>query len=311
MSAKSERAGPSPDRSARACIVLALSALAAAWLWSGAVQACDLAVTQAPTPIRIDYNPFAIGSPAGPLDVKFQNRGEGSCDLRLSFTDDAGQEATQVVLGGVGLQFRPRESSGVTEAPAQPGVFLFTLAAGETGEAQLDAAVLRDAVAEAGEYAVDLKLSVKDAAGQALIAPIPVRLVLSATPRAQLNLAGAAGVFGSGSSVEVVDFGEAVTGATRQIFVQVRANARSTLTIKSEHQGQLRRVEAVEGAPPIAYAVDLDGQPVDLTATWSRSVDPPRTLEGQSLPMTFTLGDVLGRAAGRYADLITIDVSPK
>lgn len=309
MSAKSERVGRNPDRRNRAH-VLALTALAAAWLWSSAVQACDLAVTQAPPPIRIDYNPFAIGSPAGPLDVKFQNRGEAACDLRLSFTDDAGQEATQVVMGGVALQFRPRESSGVTQAPAQPGVFLFILAEGATGEAQLDAAALRDAVAEAGEYAVDLKLIVKDAAGQALIAPIPVRLVLSATPRAQLNLAGAAGVFGSGSSVEVIDFGEAVTGATRQIFVQVRANARSTLTIKSEHSGVLQRTEVVEGAPSIPYAVDLDGQPVDLTAVWSRIVDPPRNLQGLSLPMTLTLGEVAGRAAGRYADLITIDVSP-
>lgn len=310
MSAKSERAALRPDGAALARIVLALTALGTAWLWSGAARACDLALVQGPGPVRIDYNPFAVGSTAAPLDVKLANGGEDVCDLRLSFTDDAGQEATQVVLGGVALQIRPRESSGVTQAPAQPGVFLFTLAAGGASTAQLDAAVLRDAVAEAGEYAADLKLIVKDADGQALLAPIPIRLVLGATPRAQLGLAGAAGVFGSGSSVEVVDFGEAVSGATRQIFVQVRANARSKLTIQSEHRGMLQRTEAVEGAPAIAYGVDLDGQPVDLTALWSRSVDPPRDLQGLSLPMTLTLGDVVGRAAGRYVDLLTIDVSP-
>ena len=72
----------------------------------------------------------------------------------------------------------------------------------------------------------------------------------------------------------------------------------------------LQRTEVVEGAPSIPYAVDLDGQPVDLTTVWSRIVDPPRNLQGLSLPMSLTLGEVAGRVAGRYADLITIDVSP-
>lgn len=273
--------------------------------------ACDLVLKTRPDAVRIDYNPFAVGAPAAPLDVAFENRGEAGCDLRLSFTDDAGIEVTGVALGGVGARFRPRESSGVTEADVQPGVFRFQMDAGASAQAQLDAVVVQEAVPEAGEHGVDLNLVVRDPQGVELLPPIPVRLVLFSAPRAQLNLAGAAGAFGSGSSVEVVDFGDAVTGATRRIFVQVRANALSILTVLSKNGGEMHRVEPVENATTVPYAVELDGQPVDLTALWSREVDPPRTLAGASFPMVFTLGEVGSQMAGRYEDLITIDVFPK
>ena len=169
-----------------------------------------------------------------------------------------------------------------------------------------------EAVPEAGEHAADLQLIVRDTDRNELLPSVPVRVVLVSTPRAQLNLAGAAGAFGSDSSVEVVDFGDAVTGATRRIFVQVRANTPSILTIKSEHRGAMRRVtdDKIATESSVPYAVDLAGEAVDLSALWSKDVDPPRTLAGMSLPMSFTLGAVGSQMAGRYEDILTIDVSP-
>lgn len=286
--------------------------LAAALLgFASAAEACDLALVQGAQTARIDYNPFAVAPTPGALDVTLENRGETECDLRLSFTDETGIEVTSVVLGGIEVRFRPRESSGVLAADVKKAVFQYLLAPETKGVAQLDAIVARGAVAEAGEYGVDLRLLVRNLDGVELIAPIPVRLLLQSTPRAQLNLAGAAGAFGEGLSVEVVDFGEAVTGATRRIFVQVRANAPSILSIKSEHQGVMHRVEEVENATVVPYAVELDGQSVDLTGLWTKEIDPPRTLAGVSLPMNFILGQINGQMSGRYEDLITIDVYPK
>jgi len=286
--------------------------LAAALLgFASAAEACDLALVQGAQTARIEYNPFAVAPTPGALDVTLENRGETECDLRLSFTDETGIEVTSVVLGGIEVRFRPRESSGVLAADVKKAVFQYLLAPETKGVAQLDAIVARGAVAEAGEYGVDLRLLVRNLDGVELIAPIPVRLLLQSTPRAQLNLAGAAGAFGEGLSVEVVDFGEAVTGATRRIFVQVRANAPSILSIKSEHQGVMHRVEEVENATVVPYAVELDGQSVDLTGLWTKEIDPPRTLAGVSLPMNFILGQINGQMSGRYEDLITIDVYPK
>jgi len=282
-------------------------------LFGGATtaHACDLALVEGAQTARIEYNPFAVAPTLGALNVALENKGENQCDLRLSFTDETGIEVTSIVLGGVEVGFRPRESSGVQMADVQKGVFQYDLGAATRGVAQLDAVVVRGAVADAGEYGVDLRLLVRNLDGVELMSPIPVRVVLQSTPRAQLNLAGAAGAFGEGLSVEVVDFGEAITGGTRQIFVQVRANAPSVLTIKSEHGGVMHRVEKAENATVVPYTVELAGEPVDLTALWTKEIDPPRTLAGVSLPMNFVLGLVDGQMGGRYEDLITIDVSPR
>lgn len=275
-------------------------------------QSCDLALAQAPDAVTINYNPFGAGASAAALDIKLENRADSACDLRLAFEDDAGAEIVGLPLGGVGVQFRPRETSGFTVSTLEPGVFHFTLAGHTTQEVQFDVAVVVEAVPEAGEHAADLQLIVRDTNRTELLPSIPVRVVLVSTPRAQLNLAGAAGAFGSDSSVEVVDFGDAVTGATRRIFVQVRANTPSILTIKSEHRGAMRRVtdDKIATESSVPYAVDLAGEAVDLSALWSKDVDPPRTLAGMSLPMSFTLGAVGSQMAGRYEDILTIDVSP-
>lgn len=311
MSAKSKR----PVRSLEAVspLLFLRSAIVALSLIGGATtaQACDLALVEGAQTARIEYNPFAVAPTPGALDMRLENRGEGQCDLRLSFTDETGIEVTDVVLGGVEVRFRPRESSGVQIADVQKGVFQYQLGSKSKGVAQLDAVVTRGAVADAGEYGVNLRLLVRNVDGTELISPIPVRVVLQSTPRAQLNLAGASGAFGEGLSVEVVDFGEAITGVTRQIFVQVRANAPSILSIKSEHGGVMHRVEKAENATVVPYTVELAGEPVDLAALWTKEIDPPRTLAGISLPMTFILGLINGQMGGRYEDLITIDVSPR
>lgn len=310
MSAKSKRLGLRSERGVRrafwrmACAALALMGGATA------ADACDLALVEGPQTVRIEYNPFAVAPTPGALDVAFENRGETDCDLRLSFTDEAGIEVTSAVLGEVGVQFRPRESSGVQAADVQKGVFQYLLTAGAKGAAQLDAVVVQEAVADAGEYGVNLRLLVRNIDGIELLPPIPMRLALQSTPRAQLNLAGAAGAFGTGSSVEVVDFGEAVTGATRRIFVQVRANAPSVLSIRSEHGGVMHRLEKAENATVVPYTVQLDGQNVDLSGLWATSIDPPRTLAGVALPMDFVLGVITGQMGGNYEDVLTIDISP-
>lgn len=309
MWVKSEPPDRYPRSRLRAMTCLFLGGVLAAL--AAPAMACDLAVLDGPRTVRIEYNPFAVGPSAGALDLRLENRGETACDLRLSFTDDVGTEVVSLALGGVGVEFRPREASGLQTAEVQNNVFQYQLAPGAKGEAQLDAVVMRGAVADAGEYGVDLRLLVKDKDGKELSAPIPVRVILQATPRAQLNLAGAAGAFGTGSSVEVVDFGEAAVGVERRIFLQVRANTLATVSIVSANGGVLKRIEKAQNATALPYAVELDGASVDLSRLWIKEIDPPRTLAGISIPMTFVLGDIGGAMEGRYADVLTIDISPK
>lgn len=276
---------------------------------AGPAVACDL-VVESPPAVRIEYNPFAVGESTGPLDIEFQNRSDAACELSLRLVDDIGDPQPVIDLGGVAVEFRPREASGLFRRDVEPGVFLLSVAGNETVRAEIDAAVVHNAVVEAGDHGADLRLAVLGPGGEPAVPTVPLHLILRSAPRAQVNIAGSAGAFGSGSSVEVVDFGLAATGVTRRVFVQVRANAESTLTVRSQHHGVMRHLEMGEAGTVVAYALELDGQPVDLSETWTRLVDPPRTLEGVSLPMDFTLGSVTGQMSGRYEDLITIDISP-
>lgn len=271
--------------------------------------ACDLMV-ETPEAVRIEYNPFAVGASAGPLDILFQNRSDTACELRLRLVDDIGDPRPVIDLGGAVVEFRPREASGLFRRDLEPGVFLLSVAGNATVRAEIDAAVVHNAVVEAGDHQADLRLAVQGPGGEPAALAVPLHVILRSAPRAQVNIAGSAGAFGSGSSVEVVDFGVAATGVVRRVFVQVRANAESTLSVKSEHHGVMRHVELGEEGTVVAYLLELDGQPVDLSETWTQRVDPPRTLEGVSLPLDFTLGPVTGQMSGRYEDLLTIDIWP-
>lgn len=276
--------------------------------WAPQALACELTM-ETPEAVRIDYNPFALGASSGPLDIVLHNGSGTACELRLSLLDDLGEPLPGLTLGGVAIEFRPRETSGVFRRDVEPGVFLLSVPPGGATTAELDALVISDVVVEAGEHSADLRLAILMPEGDAA-AILPLRLVLQSTPRAQVNIAGSAGAFGSGSTVEVVDFGTAATGLTRRVFVQVRANAASTLTVNSEHRGVMRHTEVAEGGTVVPYSAELDGHLIDLSETWVHRVDPPRTIQGVSLPLDFTLGAVTGQMSGRYEDLLTIDISP-
>ncbi len=271
--------------------------------------ACDL-VVEAPEAVRIEYDPFAIGASSGPLDVQVENRSETDCELRLRLIDDLDEPRPAIELGGATVEFRPRETSGLLRRDLEPGVFLLGVPGKQTVRAEIDALVVHNAVVEAGDHLADLRLAVEGPDGATLVPALRLRVILRSAPRAQVNIAGSAGAFGSGSSVEVVDFGEAVTGTKKRVFVQVRANAESTLSVRSEHRGVMRHVEMGEAGTVVGYMLELDGEPVDLSRNWTRLVDPPRTLAGVSLPLDFTLGSVTGQMSGRYEDLLTIDVWP-
>ncbi|HUH22578.1 MAG TPA: hypothetical protein VLZ51_00780 [Brevundimonas sp.] len=291
------------------CWGLAGLLLAASLALATPAAACDV-VVETPAAVRIEYNPFAVGASSGPVDVVFHNRSDTACALQLRLVDDVGDPLPEVTLGGAVVGFRPREASGLLRSDIERGAFVLNLAPDSTTRAEMDAVVLHDAVVEAGQHQADLRLLIQSADGEPAPPPVPLRVILQSAPRAQVNIAGASGAFGSGSSVEVIDFGLAATGVTRRAFLQVRANTRSTVSIRSEHHGVMRHLEMEETGSVVAYQLELDGDPVDLTQVWTRSVDPPRTLAGIDFPLDFTLGTISGQMSGRYEDLVTIDITP-
>lgn len=287
----------------------ATTAAAALTLVGGGAFACDISLAEPPGPVLLDYNPFAPVLERALLGMEFRNASLSECALEIVFTDTGGQPFPDFELGGAVVAFQPRTSSGLRRTELTTHNYSLNVPAEGSARAEFDVAVRQAIVIAPGHYTIELRVMVQEAAQPPLIV-IPVTLILTSAPRAQINIAGAAGVFGSGSSLETVDFGEAETGATRRAFLQVRANSASTVTFDSEHRGRLAHVDVGADASRLAYRLDVDDEPVDLTSIAHLPIDPPRTLEGISLPMTLTLGPVEGAMSGRYRDTITITVNP-
>lgn len=298
----------SPDPR-RAGITLALALLAALGFGLEA-EACELRLARAPATVRIDYDPFAIARPPGRLDLELVNDGGEPCELELRLLDVNGQPLRSLDLGGAGVGFRAREGSALAAGDPQPNRFRLVLAPGAATTAQLDAFVGTEAVVEAGEHRAIIRAEIGPESGPPLIRIDPLEVVLASPPRAQMNIAGVAGAFGSSDSVGVIDFGDGRTGSVKRAFLQVRANTQSRLTFQSEHAGTLRRPGSLSEESVIDYSVTLDGRPVDLRHASTHDVDPPRDLAGVSLPLEFQLGVVGHQMAGRYEDLLTISISP-
>jgi hypothetical protein len=305
MSAKSRSASASPRWLLAAAITTVLAAASPA-----EADPCDLRLARDPVPVRIDYDPFAFSRPPGRLDLDLVNDGDGRCDLELRLLDLDGQPLHSLRLDQVALEVRLREGGVAGATRLDPNRFSLSVPAGAPTTVAFDLMVLSDAVAEAGEHHAAFRAEIGPAGGVPVVLIGPIDVVLASPPRAQLNIAGAAGAFGSTSSVEVIDFGEARPGAVKRAFLQIRANTSSRLTFRSEHGGSLRRLGAAEDEAGIDYRVTLDGELLDLRQQAVRRVDPPRTVQGQSLPLDFELGATSSRRSGYYEDLLMVDIDP-
>lgn len=304
--------GPSAWRLKRAPLV------SAALLWGlacpapAAAQTCDAAIVPITSALRLNYDPFAFTRTAGQLTFEVESRGDEACSAELVLLDASGTSVAETDLGDSGV--RILLSGGVGDTPltpsAVPGVWRVTLQPGRRTRLSLDALVTQDAVAGAGEHAAELLLELRDtAATAARTAPMPVRIVLATAARAQMNIVGAAATFGEGARVTRVDFGEMATGATRRVFLQVRANTGARLTIDSANRGRLVLPDAPEGQEGVPYSARLLDLPVDLTEHWEHVIDPPKTVAGASIPLDLVLGEVGGRPAGAYSDILNLELS--
>jgi hypothetical protein len=260
-------------------------------------RACQINEVTLSAP-SMTHDPFAAQSEVGIVSLSFTTI--GPCVGQAALVDPSGAPLVQVQAGDLRLDFTASQSSLVSStvpftAPAGPSAVHLTWRIMPE----------RSVITPPGAARAMLTAQINS---DALSAPISKTTILEVVtpPRAQVNIAGASGRFGA-QSISVVDFGVLQSGLSRRVFVQVRANTAATLVLSSRNGGVLRN-ETLPEAAPIDYRASLDGQllPANLTAQFA--VAPPRTMDGVSLPFDMTIGTVEGAMAGRYSDVITIDV---
>jgi hypothetical protein len=275
-----------------------------------AATACWQLVTP-PQAVKLNYDPFAFQPSTATISFQLSNPTDAPCALQLAAESMAHQALERFVVGdsGVGVELRPNQAAGSLHRAGQTGLYTLFLPSKAQTTISLDVTVVTDAVAEAGEHRAALILQLRDGGGRPVGVEWPLDVVLAAPARAQMNIAGADGAFGSQPAMTKVDFGVMTSGATRRVFLQVRANTTSKLTLQSEHQSRLAHTEPYEAYIP--YVVGLAGTAIDLTrGLYGQTLESPRTAAGASIPMDITLGEVSSAMAGVYEDTLTIEFSP-
>lgn len=163
--------------------------------------------------------------------------------------------------------------------------------------------------ASPGSYAVSLDIVLVNALDDSdVLASTTVDVLATVNPKLQANLAGQVSSFEEGVDVAIVDFGALETGESKRLFIQVRGNSPALISLSSENQGAM--VHNVNPKWRVDYSVTVDGQSSDLSSPLELERPIKRNFRGSAYPMDITVGDVTGRFAGKYQDVITIDVNP-
>lgn len=300
--------GSQADLRVRCAMAGAMAMLISAAASQAQASECTLQISQTPPSVRIDYDPFVPATAPARMVFRIRNPTGEACEADLAIVDTPGLAVVRQSVGltGLGLEIRP--DAGVSRA-TEASLFHVSVPAAETLEATFDVAVIEDAVVQAGHYVQPLTLELRQPGSAVAYDRAPIVIDVTALPRAQLNLSGSRGAFGSGTSVSVVDFGDAETGKTRQLFVQTRTNSAARLTFTSANRGKLALQGGGSETGALDYAVTFEGSRLDLAQVATRDVDPPRTYAGQSYDLVLTLGEVRGARAGLYSDELTIEIS--
>lgn len=298
-------------RSNRAIVYFTLGCALATAL-SGAANACETEITPDSSAMYIDYDPFAFMRSEGQLAFKVTNHSEQDCEVEIILKDTAqiSKAEVEIANSGILVAFSARSQDAPLRPSAVPGVWRINLAHGRSTGVVISGLIIKDAVPSAGRHEAELSVGIRgDGIALAPVSSLPLHVILFAQPRAQMNIVGTEGTFGKGPSVAQVNFGEIATNSIRRVFLQVRANTTSRLSIDSANRGRLLREGGVNGEVGVAYRAQLSEAQVDLTQHWELIFEPPRSLAGTSLPLDLTIGTVSAERAGTYSDVLTIELS--
>ncbi|AQR60497.1 hypothetical protein BZG35_01620 [Brevundimonas sp. LM2] len=257
---------------------------------------------------RATYDPFSGAAVAVALTVSVDLEGEATGILRIRPADNG-----PYALEGEGpsLAFILKSDAGSAAASGS----LVIPVDSPRASMRFEVFVPAGQYAQAGLRAVSLEAQLFDAAGAPVSGPSRFIAEIDVAARAQANIAGASGVWGSQGSLAFIDFGELDSHETATAALQVRATTDVVITAWSDHLGRMIHVDhpqsAAEPGFSIAYRFSLDGVSSALTGPMILNRAPAPSLDGISYPILITLDDANGLYAGTYLDTLNIEVTAR
>jgi hypothetical protein len=275
---------------------------------------CNVSISNISPIPNVVYDPFEGVARSVNYTVTFSNAGPDTCSVGLAISSPPVGTLRTFKNGTNSLRYVLEWPGGAVFANSITSP-LGTVAvnAGGTQSVTLRVKVAAGLIAPAATYS-DLLTFRAYRTGSSPIVQVGTDRTATAgavvEARAQVNIAGTSGTFGSPFALDRIDFGTLASGTSRNAIVQVRATSPVSITVASLNHGRLKH-KVLTSDSGVPYAMQLDGASVDLSGTSSTlSRNPPITLDGINYPMNLQIGTVTGRPAGEYQDTLTINVSP-
>jgi hypothetical protein len=256
------------------------------------------------------YNPFSPANVADLYRIGITNTGAEPCSYALVFRS----KTAQPKLGGklVYSLANLGNPALLTNAPAAmaPAARLRApLARSATAQIEYQLLIPR------GQYAapatplrdtLDLELYALDTSGRLSGPPLQTTTLSISYAVAQVLSVNIKG----GDSATTVNFGALAKGQRRTVAIQARSNLGYRLDVSSDNHGVLALTPKAPGQDwTVPYAATLGGRPLDLAGGASLLDFPPtRPERDASHSLTVSIGDVRQKRAGRYEDVITIEI---
>ena len=258
---------------------------------------------------KLTYDPFSPSDLVEKYRISIRNTGDAPCLFGLIFRS----QAKDLQLGDQ-LNYRlagTDQSSLLTTAPDIRAAFAHTdrpVAPSETVQLEYELVIPRGQFAAPGHLRdrVVLELHAMDDGGR-LAGPLLDRASLSFNYGVEqimsVNIKG-------GDTTTTLSFGKLAKGQQRSVDIQVRSNASYRLRVTSGNHGVLALTPKVPGQIwSVPYRATLDGQPLRLARAAPMQILPPtRPEQDASHTLEVMIGDTSRKRAGRYKDVITIEV---
>jgi len=269
---------------------------------------CRIVFSRPPTSSAVLHDPFSLLRTSPSIDLELTNTSGSACtaDLSIGEGDITSGSLIRMIEG---LSVRLTALADLRPVREQTGTWRIELEAGERMPVRLEGELVVETVTPAGRHERELHVGLSSPGAPTPYEERLVLLALETPPRAQMNISGTSAGFGETRSLASVDFGEAETGKSIEVFIQTRANAPARLTFLSASGGRLLLNGNPESGHEIPYSAYVDGFPIGLSTASFRDVAASPAFAGVSHRMRLTLGNVRPSPAGRYSDQITIEIS--
>jgi hypothetical protein len=275
----------------------------------GKAEACVLSIQPSQDNWFVRYDPFAQDATFRQFDVTVENRGDERCsgivrieligeDYGLRTAGDASRVAYTLVDERDGADLTPRAGLNERRPNARP----VNLKPGEMERLRFSFTAAPASVPSQGLYSQQARISIVDKDGLT-VGERPVSLGLEVIPAAVMGLKGQ---FQRTDGVARIELGELVSGPrplTASLYVLSTGGYR--VSIRSANDGRLR-LGVSEWY--VDYVLGVGDRQMDLTSPDSFEI-VSRRARADEYPLSVQIGEVAGRRAGDYTDVLTFTVA--